>query len=109
MTQSKLLIKQVIGRLILDTAAAGCPFEVTGEEGRWQVTVERMPDGVAFDIRRNLDDLNVFYFEEQPDRTPSLQKYWLYGTQPPAFMADAAAGRLTLTFDRKVPYSNELK
>jgi hypothetical protein len=105
---SKLLVKQVIGRLLLDTSHYACPFSISGQEGEWTITIEGVPTGIIEGILRYGNDLNLFYFEEKPERTPTLQKYWLYAKEPPFLIADTTAERIVIKVDSKTPYSNEI-
>ncbi|MCQ6559052.1 hypothetical protein [Paenibacillus mendelii] len=102
----RLLIKQVIGRLLLDTSVTGCPFtlEPTGEH--WTVTVQNVPLPIGAEVKRLANDLNLFYFEELPGST-APRKWWLYDRHQPAVEWDEARHSLKLTLDSRVSYTNE--
>ncbi|WP_020620230.1 hypothetical protein [Paenibacillus daejeonensis] len=101
----KLLVKQVIGRLLLDTAEREQPFALEEQDGGWRIVIERVDPEKAEEIGRLSQDLNLFYFEEGPQ---GISKWWLYGKDEPLGLAyDGHEQVLTLNVDSRVAYSNE--
>ncbi|GAB2701106.1 hypothetical protein ACFQWB_06205 [Paenibacillus thermoaerophilus] len=100
----RLLVKHIVGRLLLDTAASGCPFRLEEDAGRWTVTVSGVPETALREIERCRDELNLFHFVPGPDGE-TIRKYWLYDTGSPGWSAEGDC--LKLTVDSRVPYSND--
>ncbi|MBD2844924.1 hypothetical protein IDH44_06965 [Paenibacillus sp. IB182496] len=103
----RLLIKQVTGTLLLDSAAAGTPFVLGREGADWQVRVEQVSSELWTRLAPLSDDLNLFYFEEESGPRPEVRKWWLYGRKPPRLAYDADARTLTVLLDTRVYYSND--
>ncbi|MFB9325208.1 hypothetical protein ACFFSY_04655 [Paenibacillus aurantiacus] len=102
----KLLIKQVIGRLLLDTDQSGCAFTLEPDGEGWVIAVQGVPQAAGSEIKRLEDDLNLFYFEEDKT-TGELRKWWLYDLDVPAMDWDAEKQTLTLRVSSRVGYTNE--
>lgn len=101
----KLLVKQVIGRLLLDTEQQQHPFALEEQDGGWRIVIEGVVAEKAEEISKLSQDLNLFYFEEGAQ---GISKWWLYGKHEPLLLAyDEADKRLTLNVDSRVGYSNE--
>ncbi|TYP70114.1 hypothetical protein [Paenibacillus methanolicus] len=102
----KLLIKQVIGRLLLDTDQSGCAFTLEPDGDGWLIRVQSVPTDAGHEIKRLEDDLNLFYFEDNK-ATGELRKWWLYDLDVPAMDWDAGQQTLTLRVSSRVGYTNE--
>lgn len=102
----KLLIKQVIGRLLLDTDQSGCAFTLEPDAEGWLISLQNVPPTAGAEIKRLEDDLNLFYFEENRE-TGELRKWWLYDLDVPAMNWDAEQQTLTLRVSSRVGYTNE--
>ena len=101
----KLLIKTGFGRVLLDSDAGKHAFRLEPSGGKWLITVEDVSQELADEISRVLTEVHMFYFE----RTPSLdmiQKWWVYDIQLPLLEYEGTTGKLRLTVDSKVGYSN---
>lgn len=105
--QYRLLIKQVIGRLLLDTVKAGLQFTLEEHEGEWRIRVTGVPPQKGQEIVSLIDDLNLFYFEEHAADPSQIRKWWLYGKQRPRHSYDEADQTLELIVDSRVAYSNQ--
>ncbi|AJY75651.1 hypothetical protein [Paenibacillus beijingensis] len=106
-TKTRLLIKLVIGRALLDTAESGHRFELE-EAGRgWTITVYGMSAADAAFIGDNIGQLNFFHFVTALDESAAIQKYWLYDLDEPLFRYDRATGTAVFELDSKVAYTNE--
>ncbi|WP_270165259.1 hypothetical protein [Paenibacillus sp. SYP-B4298] len=105
--QYRLLIKQVIGRLLLDTVKAGLSFTLDEHKEGWRIRVEGVPLEKGQEIIALVDDLNLFYFEENPSDPSAVRKWWLYGKQQPRHSYDEAGQTLELIVDSRVGYSNQ--
>lgn len=105
--ESRLLIKLVTGRTLLDSAQGGHRFELE-EAGRgWRVTVHGLePDAAAY-IADNIGQLNLFHFVPASDPSAPLQKYWLYDLDEPLFRYEGDTGTAVFELGSKVAYSNE--
>lgn len=102
----RLLIKQVIGRLLLDTSVSGCPFTLDQDGDRWVVTVRSVASSVGAEVKRLENDLNLFYFEEESG-SDAPRKWWLYDRHQPEIEWDEARHLLKLSLDSRVSYTNE--
>lgn len=103
--KKKLLVKQVIGRLLLDTDHGPYPFALQEQGGDWRIAIEQVEPEQAEEIGRLSQDLNLFYFEEHPE---GIRKWWLYGKEQPLRLSyDSQARTLELIVDSRVGYSNE--
>ncbi|MFS0727065.1 hypothetical protein [Paenibacillus sp. 1P07SE] len=103
--KKKLLVKQVIGRLLLDTDDRPNPFALEEQEEGWRIIIEEVAPERAEEIGRLSDDLNLFYFEEGAE---GISKWWLYGKHTPLRLTyDGQEKVLELTVDTRVAYSNE--
>ncbi|TVY10397.1 hypothetical protein [Paenibacillus cremeus] len=103
--KTKLLIKHVIGRLLLDTEKSGCEFSLTStEDGRWLMDVHGVESAIIEEIRTLQNELNCFYFEGEG---ASLRKWWLYDIGVPTLETDVSKARLQLTVNTRIGYSNE--
>ncbi|GGF95450.1 hypothetical protein [Paenibacillus abyssi] len=103
----RLLIKQVIGRLLFDTSKGSNPFELAEADGGWRVVIEQVGQPLVDELQELIDDLNLFYFEELKSDPSKVRKWWLYDKQRPRLQYDAAAQRLEVIVDTRVAYSND--
>ncbi|GFN33092.1 hypothetical protein [Paenibacillus xylaniclasticus] len=104
---SKALIKLAIGRLLIDTAVDGCPFDIREHDGHWTIEVIGVTAEQAAFIQANAPYLNLFYFEGLPEGNGAVQKFWMYDQDQPKVSYDEKRKRLTLTVDSYMAYSNE--
>jgi hypothetical protein len=104
--QYRLLIKQVIGRLLIDTVKEGLRFTLQEAGNNWRISVYGLSREKTDEIIELIDDLNFFYFEETTGDSPSISKWWLYDKQQPRHSYDEAEQRLELVVDSRVAYSN---
>ncbi|MBB3108721.1 hypothetical protein FHS18_000749 [Paenibacillus phyllosphaerae] len=104
--KQKLLIKQVIGRMLLDTEANGCSFSLEPHENGWSVRVEQVEPAIGREIERLASELNLFYFEENT-ATGELRKWWLYDLDLPQLAWNADERTLSLVLSSRVSYTNE--
>ncbi|UVI31464.1 hypothetical protein [Paenibacillus spongiae] len=105
LVNKRLLIKQVIGRLLLDTSVSGCPFILEQDGERWVVTVRNVAAHVGAEVKRLESDLNLFYFEEESGS--DARKWWLFDRDQPEIEWDEAQHLLKLSLDSRVSYTNE--
>jgi hypothetical protein len=101
-----LLIKNVYGACLLDTTKANVEFTLEPVEERWEITVHGVSPDLADIVQEQLNELNLFYFEEDSEKQ-SIQKWWIYDKQCPIYSSDSPRGVLSLIFDSRVAYSNE--
>jgi|GEM_PF-1043806 len=104
---SKALIKLAIGRLLIDTAMDGLPFDVREADGCWTIEVKGVEAGKASFIQANAPYLNLFYFEGLPEGGGAVQKFWMYDQDQPRVGYDPERLSLTLNVDSYMAYSNE--
>ncbi|XEC96351.1 hypothetical protein AB6A23_07345 [Paenibacillus tarimensis] len=103
----RLLIKQVIGRLLLDSVKGPHPFELAPAEDGWRITVHAVERGSADEIIRLGHDLNFFYFEEPADNRIPIRKWWLYDKRQPLLSYNEAERLLSIEVDTRTAYSND--
>lgn len=103
--EKKLLIKQVIGRMLLDSSVLHTPFTLRETPRGWQVTVQQVAPAIGAEICQLRTDLNLFYFEQDGDGT--LRKWWLYDLVEPDVTWNETSGELTLIVNSRVAYTNE--
>jgi len=105
---TRLLIKQVIGRLLLDTSKKPNPHQFAAIDNNCQITIHEIDPAFVSQLKDMLDDLNFFYFEEEPGNPVPLRKWWLYAKDSPPRLAYNENDRiLKITVDSRVSYSND--
>ncbi|MFC4779579.1 hypothetical protein ACFO9Q_22595 [Paenibacillus sp. GCM10023252] len=105
---SKLLIKLVIGRTLIDTEARGLSFQVNpNPSGGWSIRVEGLTDADVRLLQEQLSYLNIFLFETDSTQSAGIRKYWLYDKEEPKLSYEEHSGTTIIEVDSKVAYSNE--
>lgn len=105
----RLLIKQVIGRTLLDSSTLEhCTFSLSGsEEQGWQIIINKVPHSVGGIIESLRSDLNLFYFEQDDANDEStLRKWWIYDVQSPQVEWEESSSTLRLQLSTRIAYSN---
>jgi hypothetical protein len=103
--QKNVIIRQVIGRTLLDARKMGCTFELEAAGESWKLAVAGIGDTLAQHIVSLCSDINVFYMEE-PANEP-LRKWWFYNKNEPQIAYEPSSQVLTLYLDSRVSYTNE--
>ncbi len=101
---TNIIIRQVIGRTLVDANREGYAFELNRVEGHWQLRIQGMIREQADMIRSFIEDSNIFYIEEEPGQP--VRKWWLYDKLQPLVDYEEKEQRLSIRLDTMTSYSN---
>ncbi|MCS7459336.1 hypothetical protein N0M98_04220 [Paenibacillus doosanensis] len=105
-SQAHLYIKHAVGsRMLFDVSGDGKPFTLEEASAGWTFQIEDVDPATAALLEENAQDLNLFYFIQQPGEP--IQKAWFYDKDRPRIEYDAGNRRCTLHVDSRMAYSNE--
>jgi hypothetical protein len=100
---TNIIIRQVIGRTLVDANREGYAFELNRVEGHWQLRIQGMIREQADMIRAFIEDSNIFYTEEEPGQP--VRKWWLYDK-----LFESRIGyRLSINLVTLTPYTLKFK
>ncbi|MEK8126297.1 hypothetical protein WMW72_00050 [Paenibacillus filicis] len=97
-----LLVKHAVGgRTFIDTGKQPLAYEVAQEEEGWRFVIQIPLSDKVEEILEWKSELNVFIFQEYPDR-PTV-KTWYYVKDGPVEY-DAGQGKLRIYADSRIVY-----
>jgi hypothetical protein len=103
--KKNIIVRQVIGRTLLDAGKSNYAFELMKLADGWHVTIHGIEPSHAEQVLELINDCNLFYTEH--DDQQLIRKWWLYHQQVPPVNYDADALELTIMLDSMVSYTND--
>lgn len=103
--QKNIIVRQVIGRTLLDAGKAGYAFDLVACREGWQVTIHAITAPDAERIIAFIADSNVFYTEHENEQL--VRKWWLYSQQGAHIDYDSQKAKLSFVLDSMMSYDNE--
>ncbi len=103
--QKNIIVRQVIGRTLLDAAKSNYTFDLIKSLEGWCVIIRGVEQLHAVQVIELMADSNVFYTELEDQQV--VRKWWLYHQQAPHTQYDADVLELTIILDSMVSYTNE--
>jgi len=98
-------IKHAIGsRMLFDVTGGNKRFELKEAQGGWKFIVEDVEPEIAALLEKEIWNLNLFYFVEQPGRP--MQKFWYYDKDKPSVEYNNDTKRWSIQLDSRMEYNN---
>lgn len=100
-----IIVRQVIGRTLLDASKSNYTFELIKTLEDWHLTIYGVEPSRAEEVMKLIADSNVFYTEYEDQLL--VRKWWLYHRREPLIHYDTHTLELTIRLDSMVSYTNE--
>lgn len=104
--RNQLVVRQVIGRTLLDTEKDGHAFEIIPHDELWMVCIYGMCAEDAQQIINLISDCNLIYTEFENEQW--TEKWWLYSIQMWNATYAPEEMKLVLLLDTRVCYQPQI-
>jgi hypothetical protein len=102
--EKKLVVKNGVGRALLDTSKSSCKFTLEPSQRGWLVSIEGVGAPLAATIEELKMEIHFFYYEDDEELN-SHHKWWLSDLAIPALSYDALSDQLIIEVSERIGFT----